>query len=388
MTLQFLRTICVLVVIATITGCKDKVDKENLQKTLDTEKMRTLLAPVMKHKELTLVALCEDGANISPETEALLKSISQKTGKEEGFVRYKYSEEIRILRNHLATDVNMRFVDRSRFEAVKKEHQFQLSDWSDDRKSALIGKALNADTIISFELLGCDAFDASYNHLTLEFSVHFLNINTLESVCINKTITESGYGSEFDYQDNKKIRLFLGIGVNKLPVSVVFDGIKKSSVSYTAAQLDYVCPFIMPKNTKKIEPDDALSKQLSLIERMEFYPEDKSCSIYYADGSLETASLKVEYDGAEPVLVPHLPEELLLGVVLGGLEFGYSYNVKDGRMQEAYHTSGKIGTLRIRSASLNLSGDMFLNGYQFVIDYMAENDDGTGNQYYACFLTE
>ena len=52
-----------------------------------------------------------------------------------------------FLSEYVSTGVS-RVVDRSSFDKIAKEHQFQLSEWSDSNKVAEMGKALNAQMAI------------------------------------------------------------------------------------------------------------------------------------------------------------------------------------------------------------------------------------------------
>ena len=52
-----------------------------------------------------------------------------------------------FLSEYVSTGV-ARVVDRNSFDKIAKEHQFQLSEWSDSNKVAVIGKSLNAQMVI------------------------------------------------------------------------------------------------------------------------------------------------------------------------------------------------------------------------------------------------
>jgi TolB-like protein len=72
----------------------------------------------------------------------------------------------------LAATKTVRVVTRSALEEVVQEHQFQLGDWSDDKKTASLGKALNADWVVrgTIEKLGS----------SIVVSAALLDVNTLE----------------------------------------------------------------------------------------------------------------------------------------------------------------------------------------------------------------
>jgi TolB-like protein len=48
----------------------------------------------------------------------------------------------------LAAAKSVRVVTRDNLDKVIREHSFQMSDWSDDKKTAELGKALNADWVV------------------------------------------------------------------------------------------------------------------------------------------------------------------------------------------------------------------------------------------------
>ena len=78
----------------------------------------------------------------------------------------------RVFYNRLGNANVVTLVDRSIVERVIREHQFQLGDWSNDRKTAELGKALNADWIVRGEiaLLGTD----------ITVIVQFYDVNTFQ----------------------------------------------------------------------------------------------------------------------------------------------------------------------------------------------------------------
>lgn len=65
------------------------------------------------------------------------------------------------------------FIDRTKIAQIEKEHKFQLSDWSNDTKTAEIGKSLNANI-----LLFLDKF--SYIKDEYRFQARFLDVNTMQ----------------------------------------------------------------------------------------------------------------------------------------------------------------------------------------------------------------
>ncbi len=68
---------------------------------------------------------------------------------------------------------DLKIVDRSKVDAVKKEHAAEDTDWSDPQKVAEIGKQLNAE-LLCFVYVYRGAY-----------KVEFLNINTFEKLSFN-----------------------------------------------------------------------------------------------------------------------------------------------------------------------------------------------------------
>lgn len=65
---------------------------------------------------------------------------------------------------------DVKVIDRTRFEEVKKEHAFQMSDYSDKQKNAEIGKVLGAD---------CECFVSVKDGY---YTVDIMNLNTTKYV--------------------------------------------------------------------------------------------------------------------------------------------------------------------------------------------------------------
>ena len=79
------------------------------------------------------------------------------------------------VRQYITKRSDIDFIDHSRAESAKNEIAFQQSDWSDAKKTAQLGKSLNADYIIIVEW---------YKYF---YCVNFLDINTFQvtTFCTN-----------------------------------------------------------------------------------------------------------------------------------------------------------------------------------------------------------
>ena len=79
--------------------------------------------------------------------------------------------------NFVDDKVGVSFLDRSKISQIEKEHKFQLSDWSNDKKTAEIGHALNA-TILLF----LDKFSfIDQNGGEYRFEAKFVDLNTMRT---------------------------------------------------------------------------------------------------------------------------------------------------------------------------------------------------------------
>ena len=76
--------------------------------------------------------------------------------------------------NKIADSGKFKVVDRSKVNEIKKQHEFQNSDWSSDEKVAKLGNALNANMVVVGKLM---PFQKKINA-----SFRILDVNTMEIV--------------------------------------------------------------------------------------------------------------------------------------------------------------------------------------------------------------
>lgn len=98
-----------------------------------------------------------------------------------------------------------RVVDRNSFDKIKAQHSFQSSDWSNSDKIAQLGKALNANMVVTGQLM---SFKGS-----LVATFRMLDVNTVEIVA---TATErtSGTGDLFGKLGNMAEKLTANLNVS------------------------------------------------------------------------------------------------------------------------------------------------------------------------------
>lgn len=69
------------------------------------------------------------------------------------------------------------FLDRSKISQIEKEHKFQLGDWSNNKKTAEVGKALNANILLFLDKFTyVDSGSGQYR-----FEAKFVDVNTMQS---------------------------------------------------------------------------------------------------------------------------------------------------------------------------------------------------------------
>lgn len=296
-------------------------------------------------------------------------------------VKAAYAQKLLSMQKKLTENCpGIVFVDRSKLDQIMKEHSFQLSDWADENKSAQIGKALNADALVTLE---APRWDADWGEVYGQYTI--VNINTMAKVVFDFK-DKSWAKAENSQQVNQIYRIFFedtddfGVGT-----TMQFDGIKKSAFSYNEKNLADVCPFPLGDKPIAAKPRDALSKSISSIEEIRLAPEEKSCTVIFEDGREEEGSLKLSLHKTENQKVKFtesaynkLPDGT--NCEEENYEFFYIYNVE--------LTTWNRGKVKIKTESLDLSGDMFIRGKNFVIDYKADKDDGTGHHYFAFFTVE
>lgn len=83
--------------------------------------------------------------------------------------------------NSIDSKTGVSFLDRSKISQIEKEHKFQLGDWSNNKKTAEVGKALNANILLFLDKFGfIDNGSGEYR-----FEAKFVDINTMQSTSYN-----------------------------------------------------------------------------------------------------------------------------------------------------------------------------------------------------------
>ena len=89
----------------------------------------------------------------------------------------------------LTKRTDLKILDRSKVEAIKKEHAFNMSDYSiDAKKTAEFGHSLGAELL---------CFVSVYNDE--RYKVEFLHVNTWQKKTVNGTYTKKTFSKKIDY---------------------------------------------------------------------------------------------------------------------------------------------------------------------------------------------
>lgn len=293
-----------------------------------------------------------------------------------------YAKELADLQQNIMDHTSIKFVDRSRMEEVMKEHAFQQSVWADENLTVQVGKVLNADAIVSLE-----AAEWSYDYNSIDISFidrkkSIMNINTME-----KFIFEGLWS-----RSRKEVKRIYDMFPNNINEGILqgnsttlqFSGIRKSAFSYKEKELEYVCPFPLGKKPVPAKPKDDLSKKISSIEAIKLNMQAKTCTVMFDDGSSEDGTVNISLHDAERLKIPFSEKQFNL------LPDDTDYNL-EGDFFERYYvelTTWNRGKIKIRSNNLNLSGDIYVRGKDYVIDYKSDKDDGRGKHYFAFFTKD
>lgn len=240
-------------------------------------------------------------------------------------------EAIMKFENYIDEMNGFSFIDRSKIAQIEKEHKFQLSDWSNDSKTAEIGKSLNANI-----LLFLDKF--SYTKGEIRFQAKFLDINTMQVsnllLCYKEKVGKIEIiTGKFDPKD------FTQISTEKNPFA---DEMKLSSVK----------AFRIPQNLalKHTTPLGSY-KKLDLSEYDEYEPKTPF---------LKLSSIEMDGFGSAEVKIG---DEIEKGT--------YSFEPCEMYFEKIgndFYTDGKIGSLSIHTDKIYEKFDVFTaNNREFFI---------------------
>lgn len=276
------------------------------------------------------------------------------------------------------TDIVM--VDRSKIDEIMLEHNFQVSDWSDESKTVEIGAALNANTIIHIH--------PYFDELTSE---GFSNMVSIECININ-TMQKSVFSGHVDDFKNFEINIGFNEYVYKtLPKKIYFDHVKQSLIDYEREDLNKISPFSPVKiteKTKKVKTEHLDFMEVSEIEFMQ----DSDQFTYVLNNIKENGTYRfVPSDGI--VNLFFIDEDLILFPDIIKVRKGEHESRWDGSITASYE--GKFNTYKMgelilynESKRVLFKGFIYNKDYEYAFHLGSEKDDGTDRQYFSFFTGE
>ena len=246
------------------------------------------------------------------------------------------------------------FLDRSKIAQIENEHEFQLGDWSNNKKTAEIGKALNSNVLLFLDKFGY--IDSSYH-----FEAKFVDINTMKSSVYSVVYKNPKSKVKTpEIVDSINFKDFTAVSTKKNPFD---DEITLSAAGTvrTSQRLEYknVCPF---GSVAKLDFSeyDVNSPNDEILKAKELY--------FDGFGSLEITS----DEGTENLTYSFEPVEMNL--------------IRDG---DNYYTDGKIGTLVLKDGASYKNYDVFTqNGREYFVRLGSENLDKVQVNYFVRFSKE
>lgn len=296
-------------------------------------------------------------------------------------------------------------IDRQKLDEVKKEYSFQLSDWSDAEKTAEIGKALNADVLISIDFSFHNEDFARFYFSTLY--LEFTNMQTFQKLVYENNMTfEQSMFDEVAFQSLNLNALASQELTKSLPDQLTFDNYRKSALKYTDSTREKISPFLRqkePLHTTKIKTNyDSFDN----IQTLTFDTEQETCRIVKMDkkgGEREingSFTFRPEVDNTTILI---FPEDQLSWLTTNNISFSkksisrpptYWHELWNPFSDmppiiyyESFYTTHKIGKLTIYDENNKIlySGDVYNYGREYAFHLGSDKEDGTGRQYFAFF---
>lgn len=248
------------------------------------------------------------------------------------------------------TKLGVSFLDRTKIAQIEKEHKFQLGDWSNDKKTAEVGKALNANV-----MLFLDKFGYINDTDEIRFEAKFVDINTMRSTQYNivykkpaKKITTPEIVNAITFKD------FSGISTKKNPFEDEIS-LKVKSRMRTAQKIE----------NKEVSP-------LGLIQKIDFSEYD----VYTPKSSLLEVST-ITFDGFGSA-------ELKNGDTTVNATYTFEpIELKIEEIENGYYSDGKIGTLILTIDSEEEKCDVFTqNNKEYFLKIGSAKPDSVFINYY------
>lgn len=231
--------------------------------------------------------------------------------------------------NNVDEITGVSFLDRSKISQIEKEHKFQLGDWSNNNKTAEVGKALNANILLFLDKFTyIDSGSSQYR-----FEAKFVDVNTMQSNSFivvyknpKKKIVTPEVISEISFRDFT-------------PISTKNDSFDDELYLKT----QNVIRTVQKKDLKIISPLGAVTK----VQTSEFDVNNPKTELANA------SSLK--FDGFD---------ELELDLGNETKTYSYTFNANEiliERSEDNFYTDGRIGVLTVKTDDGYEKFDVFTN---------------------------
>ena len=231
----------------------------------------------------------------------------------------------------LDLETGVSFLDRSKISQIEKEHKFQLSDWSNDKKTTEMGKALNANVLLFF-----DKFTYNSKSKEYRFQAKLVDVNTMQTNTLIVSQKGDGLKTQLEYAGVVNLKDFTQISTQKNPFADEFSSnVVKPVRTAQGTSIKF-------GNNQTACPVSSIQK-LDISEYDEFTPDSqmlKLSSIYFDGfGSVE---MNFGNEKAE-----------------GTYSFEPSKMFAEKASYGNFYTDGRIGTLSIHSDKISEKFDVF-----------------------------
>ena len=221
------------------------------------------------------------------------------------------------------------FLDRSKISQIEKEHKFQLGDWSNNKKTAEIGKALNANILMFLDKFTyVDVKSGEYR-----FEAKFIDVSTMQTALFNvvyknpkKKVVTPEVVSQISFKDFT-------------PVSTKNDSFDDE----LSLKTQNVIRTVQNKNIKTISPLGKVKK----LETSEFDVNVPKTEFYNA--------VAVNFDGFG---------EVEMNDGKASVSYPYTFDANEiylERNGSVFYTDGKIGVLTVKTEKGYEKFDVFTN---------------------------
>ena len=229
--------------------------------------------------------------------------------------------------NSVDSKTGVSFLDRSKISQIEKEHKFQLGDWSNDKKTAEVGKALNANILLFLDKFGfIDNGSGEYR-----FEAKFVDVNTMQSASYNvvyqnakKKVVTPGVVQTISFRD------FTPVSTKRNPFADEFE--LKTLKGFRTVQKN---------DLKEVSPLGQVTK----VELSEFDTKAPATNLFNISS--------VYFDGFGSVEFSYADKKENSTYTFDAIEMNLE------RTGNLFFTDGKIGTLTIKTDSGYKKYDVF-----------------------------